>query len=598
MSQLWDVLKYGRVYRQYVGRRMYIVFFLTALSALSEGLGIALLLPLLRATDSSSQEVPSSGVEGAMFDLLEWVGISDSLVGILIFIGIVFAGKGGLNFSKEGYQGYLQSELLRELKEGLFDAYSDIKYEAYIKNNTGHYVNVVTTLANQFFQSFRGFASFFSSIITTSSYFIIAFAITWKFALMASLIGAFLLTLFKYINTYVRGISRKASSEMGRLNNLLVQALQGFKYIVSTNQVGHLKNEVTKSISRLTKYVFRQRVAGAFTSSVKEPLSISFIILIVVLQVLVLKEPVTPIFVSIILFHRGLQSLIGIQSNWQSVMSLIGSVEIVHDEFQKAKKSQERKGGQEVTPLSSEITLENVSFSYGGGESVLENISLDIPSNSTIALVGESGAGKSTLVDMLTLLLPPQSGRILIDGVDATNIDLSSWRSQIGYVSQETVMFDDTVANNISLWAGDPTEDPALKDQIRAAARRAHAHDFIEALPEGYQTIVGDRGIRLSGGQRQRLFIARELFKRPQLLILDEATSALDTESEKLVQESIEELKGSTTIVMIAHRLSTVKSANRIYVLEHGKVIEEGGYSALRDDDESRFREMVKSQSL
>jgi subfamily B ATP-binding cassette protein MsbA len=165
-------------------------------------------------------------------------------------------------------------------------------------------------------------------------------------------------------------------------------------------------------------------------------------------------------------------------------------------------------------------------------------------------------------------------------------------------VSQETVVFDDTVANNISLWQGDIGDDPALRERVIHAAKQAHADHFIRDLPNSYQTVVGDRGVRLSGGQRQRLFVARELFKEPNLLLLDEATSALDTESERYIQKSIDALRGEMTVVIIAHRLSTIKNVDYVYVLDEGRVIEEGPYHELRGEEQSRFREMVEMQSL
>jgi subfamily B ATP-binding cassette protein MsbA len=182
--------------------------------------------------------------------------------------------------------------------------------------------------------------------------------------------------------------------------------------------------------------------------------------------------------------------------------------------------------------------------------------------------------------------------------VPGLEIDLMSWRSQVGYVSQETVVFDDTVANNISLWDGEYANDPDLRRRVQEAARKAHAHHFIEELPNGYETIVGDRGVRLSGGQRQRLFVARELFKQPNLLLLDEATSALDTESERYIQQSIDDLQGEVTVVIIAHRLSTIKNVDYVYLLDEGRVIEQGSYDDLRRHEASRFREMVEMQSL
>jgi subfamily B ATP-binding cassette protein MsbA len=552
----------------------------------------------LKATETSQGVVPDSGLERTLYDLLSWMGIAESMVGILLFIGFAFLGKGLLKFSEGGYRGYLRAQLLRELKSRLFDAYSEMDYRYYLEQNTGHLINVINQQANRFLNSFNSFVAFLSKTITAVSYFAIAFALTWKFALMAVGVGVIVLVIFQRLNRYVRDLSRKTSQEMGRLNKLLIQALQAFKYISSTAQMSHLRSNVMNSIHRLTGYSFRQQAAGAFTGSLKEPLSVFFIIGIIVVQVTVMNQPIAPIFVSILLFHRGMQAVMSVQSQWQGTMDVIGSVEMVDKEYQNVVRNQEETGSRQLSSLDDRIQFDDVSFAYDEEEGpVLKEISAEIPANTTVAFVGESGAGKSTLIDLLTLLLKPQRGAVRIDGVPGSAIDLPSWRSQIGYVSQETVIFDDTIANNISLWTGDYSTDASLRDRIQDAARRAYAHSFIKALPDGYQTVVGDRGVRLSGGQRQRLFIARELFKRPNLLILDEATSALDTESERYIQQSIDALKGSMTVVIIAHRLSTIKNVDHIYVMEDGRIVEEGSYGNLTAD-RTRFRKMVEMQSL
>lgn len=598
MSIFDDIAYYLRVYRTYIGRRLYLVFGLTVLAALAEGLGITLLLPLLKATEAGDGEVDGT-FQQMLQDLLQWMGIGESVVGILVFIGAVFLVKGGLKFAEEGYLGYLQAKLMRELKARLFDAYSTMEYRYYIRQNTGHFINVINGQVNSFYRSFEKFAQFLSKAITALSYFAIAFVLAWRFALMAVAMGIVLLFLFKYLNAYVRTLSRRSSQEMSHLNKLLVQALQAFKYIASTDQVRHLRGGVMASIRRLTGYQFRQKVAGAFTSAIREPLSVFFIIIVIAIQVAVFEAPVAPIFVALILFHRGMQTTIGIQKRWQKTMDLVGSLEMVVDEFEAVNSRQEDSGSHKLGSLVQGVELREVYFAYEEADGdVLHDVSVTIPVNTTVAFVGESGAGKSTLVDMLTLMLRPRSGEILIDGVPGAEVELSSWRSQIGYVSQETAIFDDTVANNISLWKGDYDSDPEVRERVREAARRAYAHHFIEELPEGYQTVVGDRGVRLSGGQRQRLFIARELFKQPTLLILDEATSALDTESERYIQQSIDALKGSMTVVIIAHRLSTIKNVDRVYVLDKGRVVEQGSYAELTERRNGRFREMVEMQSL
>jgi ABC-type multidrug transport system fused ATPase/permease subunit len=595
-----DLARYLRIYRRYIGRRMYLVFALTAATALAQGFGITLLLPLLKASQAGGDAGGDMGTaERVLQQMLTAMGIADSMPGILLFIAVVFIAKGGLQFAQGGYIGYLQARLLRELKTKLFDAYSRMDYRYYIRKNTGHFINVINQQVNRFFSSFSSFTSFLSQVVTTISYFGFAFAIAWRFALMTVALGAVILMLFQYLNRYVRDLSRLRSKEMSTLNKLLVQTLQAFKYVVSTGQTPHLRSGVTGSVGRLSGYIVRQRAAGAFTKALKEPLSVVVIVGLIALQVMVFAEPVTPIFVALLLFHRGMQAVMAMQSGWQRTMSKIGAVEMVDDEFTDVDARREPDGARKLDRLHRGIEFDEVCFAYDEDDGdVLHDVSLTIPVNTTVAFVGESGAGKSTLVDMLTLMLRPRRGEIRVDGVPGSDVDLTSWRRQIGYVSQETVVFDDTIANNISLWGGDVEADEDLNERVRYAAEQAYAADFIEDLPNGYQTVVGDRGVRLSGGQRQRLFVARELFKQPNLLILDEATSALDTESERYIQDSIDALKGRVTVVIIAHRLSTIKNVDYVYVMDEGYVIEEGPYDELRGHEQSRFREMVEMQRL
>ena len=599
MSTFADLFRYLKIYRRYIGRRIYLVFGLTVAVAFTQSFGITLLLPLLRASQSGDEAADMNWYEEVLHTLLSWMGIADYLPGILAVIAIVFVVKGGLQFAKRSYVGYLQAELLRELKTGLFDAYSAMDYRYYIRRNTGHFINVINQQVNRFFQSFTSFTNFFSKIVTTGSYFAAAFVTAWRFALMAFGVGIGLLFLFKYLNAYVRRLSRKRSAEMSTLNKLLVQSLQAFKYIVSTNQTGHLRTGVYNSVNRLTGYILRQRVAGAFTSSIKEPVSVLLVTGLIALQVMAFGGSITPIFVALLLFHRGMQSMMAIQSSWQGTMDKIGAVEMVDEDADEVQAHEELGGTHKLGPLQEGIELEDVCFAYKEEDGdVLHNINIDVPANQTVALVGESGAGKSTLVDMMTLMLKPRTGTVRINGVPHDEIDLASWREQIGYVSQETVVFDDTVANNIHLWQGDIEEDPVLCEKVIDAAKRAHAHHFIKDLPKGYQTTVGDRGVRLSGGQKQRLFVARELLKQPNLLLLDEATSDLDSASEQHIQDSIDALQGEVTVVIIAHQLSTVKSADQVYVLDQGRVIEKGAYQELRARENGEFREMVEMQRL
>lgn len=585
------------VFRRRVGKRMYLVFALALAAGLAEGIGISLLLPLLAALDigyEAGQSVP---------DVLAWlvgaIGIEGSLAGMLLMIATMFILKGVLVFGHRGYTGYLNAQLLRELKGDLFAAYGRMDYDYYASRNTGHFVNVITVQVDRFLAAFMSFNGFLTRVLQSTAYLLFAMLLAWQFGLMMIAVGLLVLAMFAGLNRHVRTLSRLTSTETGYLNKLLVQTMQAFKYLTSTHGTERVANGVYGSVRRVTDYQMRQQLWSAFTGSISEPISVLMILLIIGIQVGFFQQPLAPILVAIVLFYRGMSQLLQVQSLWQNTLNNMGAVDMVEDEC-KALETHREKGGERIIgPLQHGIELNNVSFSYSSEVApALRDISLIIPARSTVALVGESGAGKSTFVDLLTLVLKPQSGQILIDDVPGSEIRLDSWRKQIGYVSQETVIFDDTIAGNIALMDGDPTIDTDVFDRVREAVERAHLTQFVDSLPNGYQTVVGDRGIRLSGGQRQRLFIARELYKSPKLLILDEATSALDTESEQAIQASIDELHGSMTVVIIAHRLSTIRNVDHVFVLGEGRLVEHGPYEELRDADRSRFKRLLALQRL
>jgi subfamily B ATP-binding cassette protein MsbA len=244
-----------------------------------------------------------------------------------------------------------------------------------------------------------------------------------------------------------------------------------------------------------------------------------------------------------------------------------------------------------VQDFKSGIELKGLSFKYGD-EWVLRNLQLRIPKGSMVALVGPSGSGKSTLADLIPRFIDPQQGAVLVDGQDVRQLKIKELRALMGIVTQESILFNDTIAANIAFGMEQPN-----RDRIIEAARVANAHEFIMALENGYDTVIGDRGARLSGGQRQRLSIARAVFKNPPILILDEATSALDTESEKLVQEALAHLMENRTSIVVAHRLSTIQHADLIVVLEKGEITELGTHEALMKSSGS-YRRLIEMQQL
>jgi subfamily B ATP-binding cassette protein MsbA len=252
----------------------------------------------------------------------------------------------------------------------------------------------------------------------------------------------------------------------------------------------------------------------------------------------------------------------------------------------------EAPAAADLPPFTDEMRFSNVTFSYEQDEPpIIKDLNLTVHAGEMIALVGPSGAGKTTLVNLIPRFYDVTDGSICIDNIDIRDVTFESLREQIGIVTQETFLFNDSIQNNIAFGRHDVT-----RGDIEQAARAANAHEFIMELPQGYNTIIGERGVRLSGGQRQRLAIARAIFKNPRILILDEATSALDTESERLVQEAIDRLVENRTVFAIAHRLSTIQHADRILVLSNGEVVQIGPHDVLITDEEGLYRKLHDMQ--
>lgn len=298
----------------------------------------------------------------------------------------------------------------------------------------------------------------------------------------------------------------------------------------------------------------------------------------------------------VFVFTRLLPRIGAIQSTWQQIIHFqpaFDAVEKLRAELDAARE--ELAGTLPALELRREVRLENVSFRYdtASDRAAVRNISLVIPARRMTALVGASGAGKSTLADLLLGLLTPAEGRVLVDGEPLDGARLSAWRNSIGYVPQEPFLFHDTIRANL-LWA----RPDATADELQTVLRAAAAADFVARLPQGLDTVVGDRGVRLSGGERQRLTLARALLRRPKLLLLDEATSSLDNENERLVQAAIEKLQGELTIVVIAHRLSTVQQADQVIVLADGQVVETGTPEELARREQGAFQRLMQSDAV
>lgn len=599
-NPLLNLSNYLSIFRSYLGRQMYIVFWLTVIAGVFEGIGIMMLFPLLEVLsgDDGAEVSNPSPILVYFNKALEWLGLQDSITSVLILITVAFVLKGLMTFLAMAYGNYLRGTLLGKLKSRLFSELVNVKYSYFLNRDTGYFINLVNEQTTRAMNSFYLLCLFGSQFMLSIVYIVFAIFIAWRFGVMAIAAGGILFLIFRSINIYVRKLSRKLALENGLLAHLLIQALQAFKYLVATNQASRLKLKIDSSIQRLVNLQIATGVANSFTNALKEPLAVVIITLVMLFQLIFLNEPLTPILVSIILLYRALNSILASQIQLQKMFAEIGSLEMVEQEFSFLSDNKEIQGEQSIDSFSNSISFKDINFSYSlEAKNVFTGLNLQIPFRSSIAFVGESGAGKSTLADLISLMLSPTSGNLNIDKIPSSNLDLKSWRSQIGYVSQDTVVFDDTIAKNICLW-GSQADNNNFNAEIKLAAKQANLDKFIEGLPDGYNTIVGDRGVRLSGGQRQRLFIARELFRKPNILILDEATSALDSESEKAIQTSIDALKGKITLIIIAHRLSTIKNVDIIHVVENGRIAESGSFEDLSKKSDSLFCKMIEMQKI
>ncbi len=591
-----DLYLYTKMFQQYLGAKMYIIFMFSIIASILEGFGILLLLPLLESI-GNIQEVSanSEGFNQYIYKLIDFIGLSYSTISVLFLILIAFVLKGFVTLLTLTINSYLIGNLLKKIKVNLFEKYTNMSFSYYASKNTGDFINLVTEQPNIAIESFKQLTLFGSHLINTIVLIFLAFTMSSSFGTLAVLAGIFLLFLFLKMNSYVQGLSRISASENSNLNKWLVQVLHAFKYLVSTNQIKKLKRNIFSSINILTSNKVKSGIAGAFTQSIREPIAVVLIVIIIYFQLVIFEQSLEPILVSIALFYRALNSTLAVQSAFQYTFEMIGSMELINDEYKSQSIHGVSKGKIKIKEFNESIELKNISFKYKNSDAFcLNKLNLKIKAKSSLGIVGESGSGKTTLIDLITLLNDISEGQLLIDGVSSKKINKESWRDQIGYISQETIIFDDTISNNITMWA-DPFN--GMKKRLLLVAEQANILDFIEKLPNGFDTRVGDRGVQLSGGQKQRLFIARELFRKPSLLILDEATSALDTKAESKIQKSIENIQGELTLIIIAHRVSTIRNVDKIVIIGDGTISEIGKYKELKTKSKL-FNSLVSNQDV
>tara|TARA_Y100001972_G_C7664537_1_gene335661 strand:+ start:370 stop:2154 length:1785 start_codon:yes stop_codon:yes gene_type:complete len=583
---LFDYVKFFKILLEKTDGSFWLIIVLSVTVAILDGFGITLVLPLIESNDVLEDD-------SLIVRLIAFTGLLDLPFSNLLFIiGLIFFVKGSIKFSSNWIIGKIAKGIIIKIKSGLLKKYSRVDYKYFISRDSGYFTNLLNTQADETLNFLSRFSALNGFIATVLIYIIIAFLIDWQFTLLAIGIGFVLLFLMRGLSVMTKQLSVKVSEENGVLNKLLIQVIQQFKFLRSTGRFDIINKQVEDSVKRLAKYRYKNRVAFGFSESIAEPLVIAILMLLIYVQVVLLGKSIGPLLVTLLLFYRTLNNLFLVQNTWQDTLNRVGSVEMIYGEMKKVHEKEEIDGTQIMEGFSQKIVFDNVFFAYHE-KPVLNCINLEISKNETVAIVGPSGSGKSTLVDLVTLNLKPNRGSIIIDGVDSKKIKLSSWRSQIGYITQDLAIFNDTIVNNITCW-----EETLDHQRLIDATKKANCFEFINAMENKFETQIGERGVRLSGGQKQRIAIARELYKRPNILIMDEATSALDTESEQLIQQSLDSIKGEITLIIIAHRLSTLRNVDKIFVIDSlGSMVEQGSYSKLIKKN-AHFASLVNKQQL
>ena len=410
-------------------------------------------------------------------------------------------------------------------------------------------------------------------------YTVMMVAISWELALFSVLFLPVVALIIGSIVKRLRHPARTSQQRMGELVSTLDESLSGIKVIKSYNAVDYIKQkfyDLNADLARLTLSMARRQ---QLASPMSEFLGISAVGVILVFGgSLVFKGSLSPegFIAFVAMFSQITRPVRTFIDQFANINQGIAAGERIFSIIDAQSEIQDKPGAIELDGLKDKIEFRDIHFSYDGSREVIEGISFEIKRGETVALVGPSGGGKSTLSELIPRFYDVKAGDILIDGVSVRDYTQDSLRAHMSVVAQDTVLFNDTIEGNIAMGKAGATHD-----EIVEAARIANADCFIQEAPEGYQTNIGDRGVKLSGGQRQRLSIARAVLKNPEILILDEATSALDTESEKLVQDALNKLLVGRTSVVIAHRLSTIHNADKIIVVDHGRVAEQGTHTEL-----------------
>ncbi|MFA5927771.1 MAG: ABC transporter ATP-binding protein [Candidatus Margulisiibacteriota bacterium] len=555
MKTYFRVLSYLRKYWPYLIGVLICVAVYTA--------STLLMMPLVR-------NITSSVGSGSISHFQNWI-----VDAVLLFLFLSLA-KYGQNYwmALVGYRMLmdLRIQIFKNLQQLSMDFYANWRVGELISRTTNDTTLVQNTIVDVL-------AKLLPNFLTATGVLIYLFRINAKYTLAVIIIIPVYALFVGKIGGWLRNLSMRSREKLADIIVILQETLSNIRLVKAfTNERYEIKKYTVENTKNLRLEIQQVRI-----SELRDPV-MSFLNVLIVIFVFWLggQEVIngTLTYDRLAEFLTGIALLPGpilaIGQVYINIQQSMVGAERFFELIDMKPSVKEKKNAVKLQNISGHVKFENLSFAYPQSEEILKNIELDVEPGQLVAIVGRSGAGKTTLVNMLPRFYDPTSGRILLDGYDIKDLAFSSLRNCIGIVTQENMLFNGTIKENIAY--GNMS---ASEEQLIEAAKVANAHQFISLFPDGYDTFVGDRGVRLSGGQQQRLSIARAVLRDPRILILDEATSSLDSESEKLVQEALERLMKSRTTFVIAHRLSTVLHANKIIVLEDGRIVESGTHSEL-----------------
>ncbi len=553
---------------------------LLLLSGLAEGIGILTLLPVLDLL--LGQEGPISQISQVYQQIFDAVGLPMTLVTALILVVLLIWAKAIFLFGAQLYGANLQAAINRDFRLDMLRALMQARWQFFTGEPVGRLTNIILQEAEYAATASRALMMIASNTIQLLVYLITALLISWKLTISAIVAGVIIILMLRVFIEMTRRQGVRATELNRAYSSRIVELLHSLKPLKAMA----LEERVAPFLERETEQIMttqrRLNLATVAISQLQEPIAGVFIAIGILVAVQTLGIETTSLLVMVALFARTVGRISGQLKAFRKLArveapyyAFTGKQQAIEAEVERASTEGQGTAGPALH-FDESLVVESVGFSYDK-KPVLSELSLSVRSGELVSIIGPSGSGKSTLLDLLSGLLQPDSGRILIDGIDLAKLDRLAWRRLIGYVPQETTLFHATILQNITL--GDPNIDEAT---VVEALKDAGAWDFVSNMEGGLQAMAGERGLKVSGGQRQRLAIARALVRRPRLLLLDEATSALDGRTEREFCETLQRLVPQVTIVAISHRPAISEIADRCYHLVEGRLAEpESGAPAL-----------------